>query len=151
KVENIQASHDRVGPVVKVGDHAQLKSAARQFLEHFPGLWKEHPSVHAAKPVVHLIEELVEVFHHSDFAEDAVDNILPPSFLILNRYWAASAAELPLEGGLNNVGRGIRTVLPSDAPIDFADRTSRREQCVCGIENHGAKFHVGIITKVEGR
>ena len=42
------------------------------------------PRAKVLATVVQLLEEFIKVIDHSDFAEDTMNHILPPSFLILN-------------------------------------------------------------------
>jgi hypothetical protein len=44
-----------------------------------------------AKRVIDALEKVIEVLNHSDFSEDAVHDVFPPSFFIMNGNWAGSA------------------------------------------------------------
>src|SRR5207302_7155170 len=115
------------------------------FRKDFPGLREENPTFGVAKPVVQLLEEFIKVIDHSDFAEDTMNYILPPSFLILNRQWTRSA-ELPCKRRLDRLIGCVRAELTGNAAVDLSDRSPRGKKCFGGIEKNCAKCHVWIIT-----
>src|SRR5262249_51235068 len=108
----------------------------------FDGFWEEDPTFGTPKSIVHFIEELVEVINHANFGEDAMHDVLPPSFLIFDRQWTGTA-KLPGEGRLDRLNRGHRPVPACDAAIDLANSAACCKQRLGRIKKHGAKFPAG--------
>ena len=141
KVSDTETVHDRIDAGIEVRDDAQFELAALQFLKYFNSLGKKDPALGVSKLLINLIEKPIEVLDHSDVVENAVHNVLPPAFLIVERE-RARALEMTKKCFLDNVGRNLRPVLARDAAVDFTDRSASREQGFGSIKEDGAKFQL---------
>src|SRR5215813_11669674 len=100
---NFKSIEDRIDAGIEIRNHAEFEPEFFELFQNIESFWKQHPALGITERLVNAIEELVEVFDHFHFAEDAVHDSLPPLLFVFMRNRACSA-KVAVESGLDRAG-----------------------------------------------